>query len=271
MIKAAVLGSPISHSLSPTLHRAAYRYLGISGTYEALDLKANDLSQFVNELDDSWTGFSLTMPLKERVIEIAFDVELLARRISSANTLIRTDGGWRALTTDVNGFRSALASRGIEEFTSVIILGSGATARASAAAVDGQGRSITVIHRSAHRELAMRQAAPLSTVSFLSWGGPLPPADLVINTTPRGVADEIARDHSHLFSGVLFEALYDPWPTLLLSTWKSRGLTCIDGLDLLVHQGIDQVALMTKLAISREDLAPVMRQAGLHELLGRAE
>jgi shikimate dehydrogenase len=271
VIKAAVLGSPISHSLSPALHRAAYRYLGVEGTYEALDVKVEDLPLFVQKLDESWTGFSLTMPLKEKILEIAHDIEPLALTISSANTLIRSEQGWRALTTDVNGFRSALAMHGVEDFTTVAILGSGATARAAACAFDGEGRSISVIHRSPYRELAMRRSAPLSNLQFLDWDAPLPPVDLLINTTPHGVADEIARDRYHLCSGVLFEALYDPWPTLLLSTWKTRGLACIDGLDLLVHQGIDQISLMTRLPISREDLAPVMRQAGMDELLGRAE
>ncbi|MCX6430245.1 MAG: shikimate dehydrogenase [Actinobacteria bacterium] len=269
MIKAAVLGSPIAHSLSPALHRAAYRFLGIEGSYEAIDVTTENLEQFLGAVDDSWTGFSLTMPLKERVLEIVENVELLARDIASANTLVRGGDGWHALTTDVNGFRAAMQFREMENFSSVVLLGSGATARAAARAFDGEGRTITVVHRSRHRESAMIQAAPLSSVRFLTWGTEIPSVDLLVNTTPRTVADEVARDQSHNFGGVLFEALYDPWPTNLLSEWKSRGLPCIDGLDLLVHQGIDQVALMTKMAIVREDLAPVMRQAGLDELLGR--
>jgi len=270
MIKAAVLGSPIAHSLSPALHHAAYEFLGLEGSYEAIDVTSENLERFLGEIDDSWTGFSLTMPLKERVLEIVKDVEVLARDISSANTLIRGGDGWHAVTTDVNGFRAAMQFRKMENFSSVVILGSGATARAAARAFDGEGRTITVVHRSMNRESAMIQAAPLSSVHFLTWGSPIPSVDLLVNTTPRTVADEVASNKSLNFAGVLFEALYDPWPTSLLSKWKSRGLSCLDGLDLLVHQGIDQVALMTKMAIVREDLAPVMRQAGLDELLGRS-
>lgn len=269
MIKAAVLGSPISHSLSPVLHREAYRYLGIEGSYEAIDVTSDDLPRFLKELDGSWSGFSLTMPLKERVLDVTTSAEPLALRIASANTLIDEDGRWRALTTDVNGFRAAVDEHHCGEFSTIGILGSGATARAAAAAFDGEGRSITIVHRSMHREGAMRQAAPRSDLNFLPWDSPVPGFDLFVNTTPHGVADALVHSGSISMGGILFEALYDPWPTLLLATWKSRGLKCIDGLDLLVHQAIDQVALMTRHAISREEMAPIMRQAGLDQLLGR--
>lgn len=270
MIKAAVLGSPIAHSLSPALHRAAYRYLGLEGSYQAVHVTKDELPKFLSELDELWTGFSLTMPLKEKVLALAADCEPLAMRITSANTLIKEGNNWRALTTDVNGFRAAAAAHDVNDFSSVGILGSGATARAAAAAFDAEARSITVIHRSPHRESSMRQAAPLGKVDFLTWDSPLPKFDLLINTTPHGVADALVHSGRFSMGGVLFEALYDPWPTLLLSTWKSLGLKCIDGLDLLVHQAIDQVALMSKHAISRAEIAPIMRQAGLDQLLGRS-
>ncbi len=269
MIKAAVLGSPITHSLSPVLHRAAYKYLGIEGHYEAIQITTAQLPSFLNELDESWTGFSLTMPLKEKVLELVAQRETLALRVASANTLIREEGGWRAFTTDVNGFRAAAAQHHVSDFSVVGILGSGATARAAAAAFDAEHRSMTVLHRSAHREISMRQAAPLAQIEFLDWDSPLPKFDLLINTTPHGVADSLVHSKNISVGGVLFEALYDPWPTLLLSTWKSSDLKCIDGLDLLVHQAIDQVALMTKHGIIRHEIAPIMRQAGLDQLLGR--
>ena len=92
MIKAAVLGSPISHSLSPLLHNTAYAQLGIQGSYEAIEVNAGGLAKFIDERDESWTGFSLTMPLKEEAVAYAKHVDDLAKRINSANTLYR-DGG----------------------------------------------------------------------------------------------------------------------------------------------------------------------------------
>jgi shikimate dehydrogenase len=270
MIRAAVLGSPISHSLSPILHRRAYQFLGISGQYEAFEVEAEELAGFINSLDSSWTGLSLTMPLKEEVLRVADEVEPLAIQISSANTLIRSGNGWKALTTDVNGFRAALSAHGVHEFTRIGILGAGATARAAAAAVDGEGREIFILQRSSHREAGVRRAAPSSELHFMKWGAALPEVELLINTTPYGIADDVLDHPDWVFAGVLFEALYDPWPTLLLAQWRNHDLPTIDGLDLLVSQGIDQVALMTHAPIDRQELTPILRQACLDELLGRA-
>lgn len=83
------MGSPISHSLSPLLHNTAYAQLGLSASYEAIEVKANSLAKFMDERDVTWTGFSLTMPLKEEVIEYAKHVDHLAQRIHSANTLYK--------------------------------------------------------------------------------------------------------------------------------------------------------------------------------------
>ncbi len=261
MIRAAVLGSPISHSLSPTLHMAAYRYLAIEGKYEAIDVDAGHLADFVSNLDQSWTGLSLTMPLKEAVLSVATAVDDLAIRINSANTLLRTSHGWRALSTDVNGFAQTLLAHDVDDFKKVTILGSGATARAAAAACDMADRQITVVHRSVQREASMRKAAPLASMTFLPWGAHLEDSDLLINTTPAGVADEYCENLN--VAGVYFEALYSPWPTKLLAAWRSLKGYGIDGIDLLVHQGIDQISLMTGLRVDRAELSPILRSACL--------
>ena len=263
MIRAAVLGSPISHSLSPTLHRTAYENLGIDGHYEAIEVTSENLGEFISSRDDSWTGFSLTMPLKERVLTIADEVDLLARKINSANTLVRSSSGWRALSTDVNGFTHSLAAAGVADIGKVIILGSGATARAAAASCDGSGRQIIVVHRTPERERSMRESVIHSHVEFRSWGSDLEEADVLINTTPAGVADSYSEKLDGVVRGVYFEALYKPWPTKLLARWRALNGFAIDGLDLLVHQGIDQVELMTGKAINRQVLAPILRSACL--------
>ncbi len=263
MIRAAVLGSPISHSLSPTLHRTAYKCLGVDGQYEAIDVDVARLRDFMASLDESWTGLSLTMPLKEEILSIATEVDDLARRINSANTLLRTVSGWKAVTTDVNGFTQALLAHDASDFHSLTIIGSGATARSAAAACDRSGLKIRVIHRSAERETSMRKAAPLSELIFLPWGAELTPTDLLINATPAGVADSYCEGLDEDLAGVYFEALYNPWPTKFLAKWRSLKGYGIDGLDLLIHQGIDQVSLMTGLAVDRAELAPILRTACL--------
>lgn len=265
MIRGAVLGSPISHSLSPVLHRTAYEKLGVYGQYQAINMIPANLKDFISSLDESWTGLSLTMPLKEEILSIADEVDELAIRINSANTLIRSSRGWRALSTDVNGFVQTLLANDVTDFNSVVILGSGATARAAAAACDAPNRTIRIIHRSAEREPGMRKAAPQSNMEFASWGADLMPADLLINATPAGVADSYSERLALNgdVHGTYFEALYNPWPTKLLAKWRALKGFGIDGLDLLVHQGIDQVELMTGMKVQRAILAPVLRTACL--------
>lgn len=267
MIRAAVLGSPISHSLSPALHAAAYEFLGIQGEYTSVEVRANELAQFLSTCDDSWTGFSLTMPLKEEVLALASEVDDLALRIQSANTLVRAKSGWRASTTDVKGFQGALRARQFHEFRTVLLIGSGATARAAAAACDNASRSITVVHRNPRRESAMRRSAPQATIEFLPWDSPLPDVDLMINTTPAGVVDHLISQIKKRPSGLFFEALYNPWPTKLLAHWRELEGEVIDGLDLLVYQAIEQVALMTQKRADPLLLAPILRDAGLKGLL----
>lgn len=263
MIRGAVLGSPISHSLSPILHRTAYEKLGTFGQYQAIEVTSDHLAEFISGLDESWTGLSLTMPLKETVLKVANEVDELALRINSANTLIRSPKGWRALTTDVNGFTQALLAHGVKTYETVVILGSGATARAAAASCDGPHRQITIVHRSPERESAMRKCVESAKLEFAKWGADLPEADLLVNATPAGVADSYAEKLPALVRGVFFEALYNPWPTKMLSQWRALGGSVIDGLDLLVHQGIDQVELMTGKSVQRAVLAPVLRMACL--------
>ena len=147
-----------------------------------------------------------------------------------------------------------------------MIIGSGATARAAAAACDELDTDIVVVHRSSMREEAMRNAVRNCRVSFLNWNVELPEADLLINTTPAHVADFFVSQFTSRPRGIFFEALYHPWPTKLLAHWRSLGGRSLDGLDLLVHQAIDQISLICKVKVSRNELAPLMRAAGLAAL-----
>ena len=262
--RAAVLGSPISHSLSPALHNAAYLSLGIEGKYDAVEVKSGELDAFmkqVREANVNWIGFSLTMPLKEETLLVADKVDALAKRINSANTLLPTLDGWLATSTDVSGFIWALAQHEVANFQRVQIIGAGATARAAAAAIDAPGREIEVINRNPERENALRNSVVEATLTFRSWQDVTLDADLVINTSPKHAADNLPTGR-----GVLFESLYDPWPTNLAANWKGQ---VIDGMDLLIHQAIDQIHLMTGYVIDRQLMYKVLRTAGEAELKDR--
>lgn len=262
--RAAVLGSPISHSLSPAIHNAAYLALGIEGKYDAVEVRADQLASFMREVKEvpaNWIGFSLTMPLKEELLKIADVVDPLAKRINSGNTLIPTQSGWYATTTDVAGFIWALTFNALSDFKSVQIIGAGATARAVAAAVDAPGRTISVINRNPERIPNMRAVVLDSELEFCEWANAKLDAELVVNTTPRGVADGYSPG-----SGTFFDVVYDPWPTGLASKWNGK---VIDGLELLVHQAIDQIHLMTGYVIDRKLMAPLLRTAAQAELKER--
>ena len=115
-MRAAVLGRPVTHSLSPLLHRAAYAALGLTDwTYDALDVGAEDLPVLLAGLGPEWRGFSVTMPCKQAAADVADVVEPLPRLLHAANTLIRTDAGWRAENTDVSGIGMALQLAGVEQ------------------------------------------------------------------------------------------------------------------------------------------------------------
>ena len=266
MIRAAVLGSPIAHSLSPLLHNTAYEFLELPAEYSAVEVASGQLAQFIAARDDTWTGFSLTMPLKEEILEVADAVDAVALQIQSANTLVRSVAGWQALTTDVEGFHEALKFHNVENFDSVTIIGSGATARAAAYACDRSGMSMHVVHRSVHRESSMRNAAPRSEIQFHNWLSQLPKTELIINTTPASVADQFASQMQEGVHGTYFESLYNPWPTKLSAKWGEAGGKVIDGLDLLLFQGVAQMRIFAGCDVRSQELYPLLRRVGLASL-----
>ena len=151
-VRAAVLGRPIAHSLSPLLHRAAYAALGLTDwTYDALDVGAEELPDLIAGLGPEWRGFSVTMPCKQAAVEVADVVEPLPRMLGAANTLVRIDGGWRAENTDVVGIGMALQVGDVDSAPRAVILGAGGTASAAAVALASLGAE--------HIEIVVREPA----------------------------------------------------------------------------------------------------------------
>ena len=244
---AAVCGHPISHSLSPVLHRAAYQALGLDHTYDAVDLSESDFPDFVATLDDSWLGLSLTMPLKEVAFEVATTVSIRAKLTGAINTLVFGDE-IRADNTDIFGIEQA-----VRESTDAIdgpftIIGSGATARSAVVAARNLGAtSITVVARNPETASACvslgRELGISSTHSRLE-NAQWHESTVTINTTPAGVADELISAGT-LTDGLLLDVIYSPWPTQLATTWISGGGTACAGHVMLLHQAGEQVRLMT--------------------------
>ncbi|MEU8620333.1 shikimate dehydrogenase [Streptomyces sp. NPDC048623] len=249
--RAAVLGSPIAHSLSPVLHRAAYAELGLDDwSYGRFEVDEAALPGFVGELDDSWAGLSLTMPLKRAVIPLLDEITDTAASVEAVNTVVFTDDGRRiGDNTDIPGMIAALRERGVEKTDSAAVLGAGATASSALAALARIcSGPVTAYVRSAARADEMRGWGERLGVDVrtAAWGDAAEAfaAPLVIATTPAGTTDALA-DAVPAAPGTLFDVLYDPWPTRLAAAWSARGGKLVGGLDLLVHQAVLQVEQMT--------------------------
>jgi shikimate dehydrogenase len=283
--RAAVLGSPIAHSLSPVLHRAGYRELGLTGwSYEAIECGEPDLAGFLDSLAPDWAGLSLTMPLKRAVLPLLAETEQLALDVGAANTVLLRDGRRHGFNTDVPGMVTALRAGGVSSGEDALILGGGATASAALAALRELGaQQVTVAIRSVARAEPLRAVAArlgldVRVLELGDWfggevGAQRGGADtepfaavrrLLISTIPAAGAAAAA---GHIASGairadVVFDVGYDPWPTAVAEAAVAVGVRVISGYELLLSQAIGQFELMTG------KLAPVaaMRAAGLAEL-----
>jgi shikimate dehydrogenase len=266
--RCAVLGDPIEHSLSPVLHRAAYAELGLDWSYDAIRVPSGGLAEYVESLDDEWRGLSLTMPLKREVIALLTSQDEWTRISGVANTLLLDESGARhGLNTDVPGAEAALARATDMRLREAVVLGGGATAASVLLALAERGlEHATVVVRDLARAAASIEVAgrhprtPEVTAVVLDGLGAidLGPMDIVVSTVPASAQDEVVL-HSVQDAPVVFDVVYDPWPTPLARQAADRGHTLVSGLDLLVWQAVDQVRAMT----GRFDVpVEAMRRAG---------
>ncbi|WP_051572017.1 shikimate dehydrogenase [Cryptosporangium arvum] len=252
--RAAVLGSPIAHSLSPVLHAAAYEALGLTAwSYTRVECAEEGLAGFVGALGPEWAGLSLTMPLKRAALGVATEVSPEAAAIGAANTLLLAPGRRRAENTDAPGMADALREAGLRSASAPLLLGAGGTAQAALAALAGPvplaAAPVTALVRSPHRAAELRTTAErlgitLDVRPLDEAPSRVATADLVISTLPKGAADPLA--HAALRpAAVVFDVVYDPWPTALAAAAAAAGCRVVSGLDLLLHQAGHQVRLMT--------------------------
>jgi shikimate dehydrogenase len=268
-VHCAVLGRPVAHSLSPVLHRAAYAALGLDGwTYRAVEVGEEGIGDFLLDLDDSWRGLSLTMPLKRVVLPLLDSVSPLADASGAVNTVLLGDGLRIGENTDVPGAVAAIRERYDGRIRTAVVVGGGATAASVLLALGELGCWVaTVLVRDPSRAQdtvtrVTRHEGPLVVTAPLE-GEPLE-ADIVVSTVPAtaqtpGLVQRLRN------IPVVFEVVYDGWPTpLARSVGPDR--TLIGGLDLLVHQAALQVGLMTRLS---DVPLEAMRAAGERALADR--
>jgi shikimate dehydrogenase len=253
VLRAAVLGSPISHSLSPALHNAAYAALGLAQwTYGRREVTADQLADVVAELDDDWRGLSLTMPLKEAAFEVADTATDVARKAGAINTLVRRpDGGWDGANTDVVGIARTLEH--VDHDGSATLLGSGATSRSAALALVELGvQDVVVAARNtdaAAEVLALLGAHGVAGVHVPLEEWARESRRLVVSTLASAASattgEAVADSGSVLVGTTLLDVIYADWPTPLARAARAAGADVISGVDMLVHQAAEQVRLFT--------------------------
>lgn len=245
-------GSPIAHSLSPVLHRAAYQALGlVDWTYESREVDEAGFEAALAGLDESWRGLSLTMPLKEPALQAARRVTAVAAATGAVNTLVRESDGWSGHNTDVHGLVAALREAGCESPSTALVIGSGATARSAVAALAGLGvRRVVLMVRARPRPETVGQAQAAGLIVESIAMGVWPEADVVVSTVPpsavRGIA-ALPAPRGGRGSGVVLDVVYGEGATPLEQAAADRGWVVQSGTEMLLHQATEQVRLMTGL------------------------
>lgn len=267
--RAAVLGRPVDHSLSPVLHGAAYRALDLPAwTYERIDMDEAGLAAFVDGLGPEWAGLSVTMPGKRAALTYATDVTPRARAVGAANTLVPAGTGWRADCTDVDGVLGALRyAAGFTGGDRAVVLGAGGTAAAVVvAAAELDITSVALVVREPARAAETTEAARRVglDVEVLRWSESdvaalAADADLLVSTVPS----EVLTADLESLAGVprVLDVIYHPWPTALAEAVTARGGRIATGLDMLLHQAFGQVEQFTGHDAPREAMRDALREA----------
>jgi shikimate dehydrogenase len=248
---AGIMGWPVAHSRSPTLHNFWIEEHGIDGAYVPLPVRPEQLAGALRALPMlGFRGCNLTLPHKQVALSIVDRVEPLARRIGAMNTVIvMPDGSLEGRNTDAFGFRENLRERAsgwTPTAGPAIVLGAGGAARAVVAAlIEARVEQIRIVNRTPARaeQLADDLAAPATRMTVHGWDGrdaALRDAGILVNTTSLGMAGEpeLDLDLSQLPpTAVVVDIVYVPLETTLLATARRRGHPVVDGLGMLLHQG----------------------------------
>ena len=270
---AAVIGSPIQHSLSPFLHQAAYRDLGLNIDYRRIEITKETIGSFLASWPEGLVGLSVTMPLKQVIIPLLSQVDGLAKAVGAVNTVVPFPGGITAgFNTDVYGLVTAIKETKGREFSPerAVIVGSGATASSALAAlgelqagqinllarrVSGAGNAVQAATRLGIDPGYMPLAAGEKARETLQ------AADLIISTVPRAVLDDFYQTISFNPKQTVLDIVYDPWPSELVKQASRSGATIISGKVMLLHQALMQVKLFTSRTPNLEAMRTALKEA----------
>ena len=237
-----VVGSPIAHSLSPSMHNAGFAQAGLNAAYLALDARdAADFVAFARAM--KMRGASITAPFKVDLLASADECDPLARQVGAINTLAMHNGKWTGHNTDVDGLVGPLAERVQLRGARVAVLGAGGAARAAAVGLSHAGARVRVCARRV--EQAEQVAAALGVEA-----GALPPApgswDVLVNTIPHHPTTEASPMRDTPLDGtVVFDMTYAPEVTPLIAQARAAGCATIGGIEMLVRQAERQFGTWT--------------------------
>jgi len=260
----AVLGSPIAHSLSPVLHTAAYRVLGLNWEYTAVQIGEGELDRFLDGLTPEWLGLSLTMPLKHDVQPRLDNLDRVATLTGAVNTVrfgdephgegedsaaVAAPRPFSGYNTDVPGLVRALAEAGIDRATHVTLLGAGATAASAlVTAAELGAETVQIIARTPGRADPLLDLGRTLGLVVTASGLPAMAAadrvtDLVISTMPGDAALTHEFPAALRADTPLFDVGYAPWPTALARSWAAAGGRALSGRTMLLHQAVVQIRI----------------------------
>lgn len=250
--KFAVLGSPISHSKSPLIHAAAYRVLGEDWQYSSFHVPRGGLKRFIENEGSEFSGFSVTMPLKEEIFQFAAQHDELSALTKSANTLVRSGDEWSAFNTDIFGITQSVTRSLLVTPKQSLIIGSGATATSAMAAVSQiapQSKVVVFARNKESRkkliEFGKSLGLEVGAARFLR--SAVQSSQLCISTLPGGALDEfaakLAKAKRFTPGGLLLDVAYHPWPSRLASIWSASNQRVVSGLDMLIWQAVAQIRI----------------------------
>lgn len=274
--KFGIIGSPVEHSKSPTIHSAAYRVLGLDWEYSRDEVSKGSLATFINGLDDSWQGLSVTAPLKNEANKFAKNLDEYSKLTGVTNTLIRnSSGGWDGYNTDIFGIVQTIRRKNNSEINSSLVIGSGATAHSAILAISiiAPRSELRIYARNSQtRKAAIRFAKSLGLSAKRAWffETSAATADLVISSLPAHSLDAIARKlkQRHLWkpSGFLLDVSYSAWPSEIAQLWQDAAKPVASGIDMLIWQAIAQIRLFTNRNIEH----PLANEVAVHEAMAVA-
>jgi len=259
----ALIGNPVNHSLSPIMQKAALQYLGLDLIYIAIPCKDEDLELVLNSLKKiNCKGLNITIPHKEKVFNFCSEISPIANKLKAINTLkLNSEKEWSATNTDVEGFIYPLKTLNLAKKKS-LVLGSGGAARSVIQGLINLNLStISVISRnkSSLDKLIKNFDNQIQLEGFLNSDEQAPilirEADLIVNTTPAGM--KTTKDENNVMPygeafwrslnsrAIVYDLIYNPAPTSLLKFSAKRGCMTIDGLEMLVAQGIKSLSFWT--------------------------